>query len=111
MKVLTHGQYKGQTVTKVLLEPITGRRHQLRVHCASIGHCIVGDYTYSGGTDTDPYRMMLHSSTLQIPLQSGAVKVQAPDPFVREVDDDLTLFDSTPFLDKNGIPETKNKDL
>lgn len=33
-------------VTKVLLQPETGRRHQLRVHLLSIGHPIVGDATY-----------------------------------------------------------------
>ena len=86
-----HGYYKGQVVTKVLLEPRTGRQHQLRVHCRSICHHIVGDYTYSGGTDTDPYRMMLHSLSLQIPLPSGTITVQAPDPLTCDLDTDLVL--------------------
>jgi len=30
----------------VLLQPLTGRRHQLRVHCREWGHPIVGDCTY-----------------------------------------------------------------
>ena len=34
-------------VTRVKLEPVTGRTHQLRVHCAAIGHPIVGDPAYS----------------------------------------------------------------
>mmetsp|Transcript_30482 Transcript_30482/g.32836 ORF Transcript_30482/g.32836 Transcript_30482/m.32836 type:complete len:461 (-) Transcript_30482:152-1534(-) len=33
-------------VTRMRLIPITGRTHQLRVHCASIGHPILGDTTY-----------------------------------------------------------------
>ena len=33
-------------VTKVLLKPISGRRHQLRVHLDYLGHPIVGDFTY-----------------------------------------------------------------
>ena len=33
-------------VTRIKLTPITGRTHQLRVHCAAIGHPIVGDPTY-----------------------------------------------------------------
>jgi 23S rRNA-/tRNA-specific pseudouridylate synthase len=33
--------------TRVRLTPITGRTHQLRVHCAAIGFPIVGDPTYS----------------------------------------------------------------
>jgi len=33
-------------VTRLQLKPITGRTHQLRVHCAAMGHPIVGDPTY-----------------------------------------------------------------
>jgi 23S rRNA-/tRNA-specific pseudouridylate synthase len=33
-------------VTRVKLTPITGRTHQLRVHCAAIGHPILADPTY-----------------------------------------------------------------
>jgi tRNA pseudouridine32 synthase/23S rRNA pseudouridine746 synthase len=33
-------------VTRLRLKPKTGRTHQLRVHCAAIGHPIVGDATY-----------------------------------------------------------------
>lgn len=33
-------------VTRLALTPITGRTHQLRVHCAALGHPIVGDPAY-----------------------------------------------------------------
>jgi len=33
-------------VTRLSLTPITGRTHQLRVHCAALGHAIVGDAAY-----------------------------------------------------------------
>jgi tRNA pseudouridine32 synthase/23S rRNA pseudouridine746 synthase len=36
----------GGEVTRLRLTPETGRTHQLRVHCASIGHPILGDPTY-----------------------------------------------------------------
>lgn len=39
-------RYKGYTLLE--LHPKTGRTHQLRVHCAHIGHPIVGDITYGG---------------------------------------------------------------
>ena len=59
--VLEKGYRNNKAATKVLLYPKTGRRHQLRVHCAYIGHTIIGDYTYSGKTDTEPYRTFLHA--------------------------------------------------
>lgn len=34
-------------VTKVLLKPVTGRSHQLRVHTQYLGHAIIGDQLYS----------------------------------------------------------------
>lgn len=34
-------------VSRVLLEPVTGRSHQLRLHLASLGHPILGDVFYA----------------------------------------------------------------
>lgn len=41
--VKKRGYYKNMPVTLVELKPVTGRQHQLRVHCAWIGHPI-GEY-------------------------------------------------------------------
>ncbi|XP_076122231.1 RNA pseudouridylate synthase domain-containing protein 1 isoform X1 [Alosa pseudoharengus] len=82
LKVLEYGTYDGEPVTKVLLQPLTGRTHQLRVHCSAVGHPIVGDYTYSLGKDNSPYRMMLHAYLLRIPLPKEPIHVTAPDPFL-----------------------------
>ncbi|XP_053504291.1 RNA pseudouridylate synthase domain-containing protein 1 isoform X2 [Ictalurus furcatus] len=68
------------------VEGTEGRTHQLRVHCSSIGHSIVGDFTYSLGTDNAPYRMMLHAYFLRIPLQHEVIEVTTSDPFVIELD-------------------------
>lgn len=38
----------GGWLTTVDLEPVTGRQHQLRRHCATLGHAIVGDGRYRG---------------------------------------------------------------
>uniref|UniRef100_UPI00398F668A RNA pseudouridylate synthase domain-containing protein 1 n=1 Tax=Pristiophorus japonicus TaxID=55135 RepID=UPI00398F668A len=86
LTVLERGFYSGDPVTKVLLQPLTGRTHQLRVHCSCAGHPIVGDFTYSLKTDSDPYRMMLHAHHLQIPVEGELIEATAADPFTHSVD-------------------------
>jgi len=59
MDVGGEGQKKQQVqqrfpVTRVKLTPITGRTHQLRVHCAAIGHPILGDPTYGVYGEASP---------------------------------------------------------
>ncbi|EFC38634.1 predicted protein [Naegleria gruberi] len=57
-------------VTKVLLRPKTGRRHQLRLHTQLLGFPILGDATYSLlGRDGEEgvHRMMLHAWNLTLP--------------------------------------------
>jgi len=84
--VMQHGFYNGNPASKVLLIPYTGRTHQLRVHCQHIGHLIIGDYTYSGGTDSTTYRMMLHAYRLVLPMKQEHIDVTAPDPFTADKD-------------------------
>lgn len=47
--------------TLLELEPITGRTNQLRIHCAYIGHPIIGDDKYGGMEYT---RLCLHAAKL-----------------------------------------------
>ena len=47
--------------TLVQLEPVTGRTNQLRIHCAWIGHPIVGDRLYGG---SEGGRLWLHARRL-----------------------------------------------
>ncbi len=47
--------------TLVLLEPVTGRTNQLRIHCAWIGHPIIGDRLYGGSEEG---RLWLHARRL-----------------------------------------------
>ena len=51
--------------THVVLEPLTGRSHQLRVHLLSIGHPILGDALYgSEEVQARAPRLLLHASEL-----------------------------------------------
>lgn len=56
--------------TRLELVPITGRTHQLRVHCADprgLGAAILGDRLYARGAARDEYaRLMLHAARLSI---------------------------------------------
>lgn len=53
--------------TRLILRPITGRSHQLRVHCQQIGHPIIGDQLYAPPTWRDiSSRLLLHAEWLQI---------------------------------------------
>ncbi|PKK79552.1 pseudouridine synthase [Rhizophagus irregularis] len=72
-------------VTLIGLHPITGRRHQLRLHCQFLNHPIVGDWHYERQIMdyTDTWRMMLHAQKLVIPLNKNeeVLDVDAGDPF------------------------------
>jgi 23S rRNA pseudouridine1911/1915/1917 synthase len=49
--------------TLIELEPVTGRTNQLRIHCAAIGHPIVGDTRRGGRTHR---RLCLHAEKLTL---------------------------------------------
>jgi tRNA pseudouridine32 synthase/23S rRNA pseudouridine746 synthase len=54
--------------TRVELEPVTGRTHQLRVHMLSLGHPIVGDPLYGDqALQASHPRLMLHACRLALP--------------------------------------------
>jgi len=62
------------------VEPLTGRRHQIRVHCYAIGHPILGDTRYGeprpvGGAP----RLMLHAAELVLADGLRLAAEQPPD--------------------------------
>ncbi len=74
----------GLQVTRLLLEPLTGRSHQLRVHCASIGCPILGDDLYATPQLRDVTdRLCLHAWKLDFehPAIHEQVELEAPIPF------------------------------
>ena len=73
---------RGDNLTWVALEPLTGRTHQLRVHCAAMGWPIVGDNIYGSGPRTGEPFLHLHAREIVIPLSKNKppVVVTAPVP-------------------------------
>ncbi len=73
---------------------VTGRTHQIRVHCAHIGHALIGDPTYSGRqwrnmanekarwACRDFPRQALHSRSLAFthPVTGETISIEAPIP-------------------------------
>ena len=90
-------------VSWLALMPLTGRTHQLRVHCQSIGTPIFGDVKYGGKTEMAPSEsfskyMHLHARALQIPLPSGKMlKITAQMPLHMK-----NSFDFFGFSDKDN---------
>lgn len=78
--------------TKVQLEPLTGRGHQLRLHMAAIGHPILGDQLHAPETiaHTTP-RLCLHAEELELCVRidgdsddgtcTGHIRVRSIPPF------------------------------
>jgi 23S rRNA pseudouridine955/2504/2580 synthase len=74
----------GAKAAWLALRPVTGRTHQLRVHCAQLGTPIIGDGKY-GGAEAFPDgiagKLHLHARHIAIPHPvRGTVDVTAPLP-------------------------------
>lgn len=69
--------------TRVELEPVTGRSHQLRVHLASLGHPILGDDLYGGEATALADRLLLHAMDLGLfhPATEAPVQFHSDAPF------------------------------
>ena len=67
--------------TRLGLEPVTGRSHQLRVHLMAIGHAIVGDALYA--PELPAPRMLLHASGLALahPVDGRPLNFSSAAPF------------------------------
>jgi len=74
----------GTQCTRVELEPVTGRTHQLRVHMQAIGHPILGDSLYAPAAVQDRAgRLMLHATRLAFahPATGEPMSFRSPAPF------------------------------
>jgi len=83
---------RGDGLTWLALEPLTGRTHQLRVHCAEMGFPIVGDTIYGSASrnsvSSGGPSLHLHAREVTVPISKNRppVKVEAPvPPHMREL--------------------------
>jgi tRNA pseudouridine32 synthase/23S rRNA pseudouridine746 synthase len=72
---------RAEGLTWLALEPLTGRTHQLRVHCSEMGFPILGDNIYGKAPRHAP-GMHLHAREIVVPLYRNKppIKVVAPVP-------------------------------
>lgn len=83
--------------TLIELDALTGRTHQLRIHCAYLGHPIVGDKVYRGEGERQPgfwpgekpRRQLLHARTLSFRHPSGGEQLTIEAPLPRDISDAL----------------------
>ncbi|WGD32384.1 RNA pseudouridine synthase [Ancylobacter sp. WKF20] len=71
----------GEGFAVLALSPLTGRTHQLRVHLDAIGHPILGDPIYGGGSRLPGGPILhLHARRVVVPQNKGRDPVEARAP-------------------------------
>jgi tRNA pseudouridine32 synthase/23S rRNA pseudouridine746 synthase len=72
----------GGKLSWLALEPLTGRTHQLRVHCAEMGWPILGDAIYGTAPRTGGPGLQLHAREIVVPLYKNRapIRLTAPVP-------------------------------
>jgi tRNA pseudouridine32 synthase / 23S rRNA pseudouridine746 synthase len=77
----------GKILTWLSLELLTGRTHQIRVHCAEMGWPVVGDGIYGTAPRNGGPGLQLHAREIAVPLYKNRdpIRVTAPaSPHMRE---------------------------
>lgn len=84
MPASTHAEEEPPRTTRVELQPVTGRTHQLRVHMAALGHPILGDALYAdAAVQALSPRLLLHACALELahPVSGKLLRFQSALPF------------------------------
>ena len=81
------GRYATARYSLLALQPLTGRKHQLRRHCEHLFHPIIGDTTHGDGKHNQLFRqqlncarLLLHAARLSFshPVSGEAISFSAP---------------------------------
>jgi 23S rRNA pseudouridine955/2504/2580 synthase len=105
----------GKRVSWLALKPVSGRTHQLRVHCAQIGTPILGDAKYGGEASDleglpDGRCLHLHARALSVPHPAGGtLRLIAPLHESMERSWGYFAFDPTRAPDPFAVPTRKRK--
>jgi 23S rRNA-/tRNA-specific pseudouridylate synthase len=82
-----------ESYTLVDAHPLTGRTHQVRVHCAHIGHSIVGDTVYGRRRrGLSCPRQFLHACRLSFQLPGSGRRVVYSSPLPDELRQVLSVL-------------------
>ena len=76
----SHRDEEGKLVSFMALVPLTGRTHQLRVHCAAMGWAIVGDPIYGSAGRDSVLPLHLHARHIALPLSNNKPAIEATAP-------------------------------
>ena len=81
-RVLGRGASTHGPLAWLALEPLTGRTHQLRVHCQASGWPMLGDEIYGDAPREGGPGLQLHARSIAIPLyrKRDPILVEAPPP-------------------------------
>jgi tRNA pseudouridine32 synthase / 23S rRNA pseudouridine746 synthase len=74
------GRNAATKLSWLALEPVTGRTHQLRVHCAAMGWPIIGDSIYGTAPRDGGPVLHLHAREIAVPLSKNKPPVQVAAP-------------------------------
>jgi tRNA pseudouridine32 synthase/23S rRNA pseudouridine746 synthase len=88
-------------LTWLALEPLTGRTHQLRVHCSATGFPILGDNIYGTAPRHGGPGMHLHAREIVVPLYKNKPPIKVTAPVPAHMIERLTACGWTEAMDRN----------